>query len=153
MLSKLSAFKFSLDPLIKKNSWELEMLEMEVSQLIQVIAQTERELDVLEDAIKATHHEILLLSNGNRFDLDRHRILSLFLNHQQSSREPFIAEIAQATQLRDQAAAQLMKAWQGLEGLKKLKDKCKNEHSVAALRTQFKEEDDQWIMSFSGSSR
>jgi len=153
MLPKPNSFKFSLDPLIKKNSWELDILELEVSQLNQIIAQKQSELGVLEDSIKATQHEILQLSNGNRLDLDRHSILNLFLKHQLSSCKPFKDEIAQVTQLRDQASNQLMKAWRGLDGLKKLKNKCKNEYSVAALRAQFKEEDDQWIMSFRGVSR
>jgi len=148
MLPKPKSFKFSLDPLIKKNNWELDMLELEVSRINEVIAQKQREVGVFEDSIKATQREILQLSKNKRLDLDRHRILNLFLKHQLETCEPLRGEILQATRLRDQAANQLIKVWQGLNGLEKLKDKCRNEYSLAALRAQFKEDDDQWIMRF-----
>ena len=148
MLPKPKSFKFSLDPLIKKNNWELEILELEVSRISEVIAQKRCEIGVLEDSIEATQREILQLSHNKRLDLDRHRILNLFLKHQLETCEPLRGEIVQATQLRDQAANQLIKVWRGLDGLEKLKNRCRNEYTLAAQRAKFKEDDDQWIMRF-----
>jgi hypothetical protein len=142
----MKRFKFALEPLLKKQSWELDTLRTEKAAATQAVNQVGQAVAAMENKIAAACEESRqLTSEPSNMGLARRDLLAVYIKHQSALAQAKRKELEQARNVEAQVAEQLMKALQQLKTLEKLRDQARRTHEYQGHQAQMNEADENWL--------
>ena len=140
-------FQYTLDPVIKKNNWDINTLKIEAAQAKEVVdkymAESEElrmKIEKLEQDIRASHEPNSLII------CDKYEGTKNFLNHQHQLLEVKRKELEQAEYVYEQIVSQLRSLKQSTKGLENHRRGKKKIYQMQQERAAIIEADDAWLM-------
>ena len=139
-------FKYSLDPVIRKNSWEAVILKSELSQIEKIYLQKVEELNALQKTAADLENEIRGLQQEN-FSIikESFEARKAYLEHQRQVIEKKQRDIKQTEGVKERIANQLLAVKKSIKGLEKQRENKKKEHNTLQERKGVLENDDLWL--------
>lgn len=142
----MKRFKFALEPLLKKQAWELDILRSEKAAATQAVNQVGQAITALESKIAAAYEEMRqVTAEQTNMGLARRALLANYAKHQIVLVETKRKELEQAKIAEVQITEQLMKALQQLKTLDKLRDRARSSYEYQAHQVQMNEADENWL--------
>jgi len=142
----MKRFKFSLEPLLKKEEWELDILRNEKTAATHAVNQVGQALAAIESKITAACEESIQLANEpSNMGLARRALLAVYIKHQSVLAKAKSNELEQAKITEAQIAEQLMKALQQVKTLEKLREQARSAYDYKVLQAQMNEADENWL--------
>lgn len=140
-------FRYPLQVLLIKHTWDVETLALELAAARRALAGHEAELARLRLALRAIDSSLCAMRTGGAtLDLGRQQVL---IDYRAAQEEAIALEEAQAkaaTQLCEQINEQLVRARKALDGLESHSSRLSHAHAREAGNAAAKEADDAWLL-------
>lgn len=147
MLDPKQPFKYKLDPILRRERWDGEVLGAEAARARAVEEDKRRLLDQVAASIRAAEAELRALHRANEpIPLERRQLLTAFLQHQHVQAALRAQELAQAEQIHREALAALQAKRRSTRALENHRDRRKSEHDVEQTRQSLKRADESWLL-------
>ena len=141
------AFRYSLEALIKKRNWDLDVQRMEEARARQILEQRNDEQQQLEDYIAELERGIREAGARDvQLNPDRYNAMTAFLNDQRARLEEKKKQAAQARRIHDQIIDQIQSVRKSIKSLEKHKERKKKDFEMVANRSELIENDDMWLV-------
>jgi flagellar motility protein MotE (MotC chaperone) len=142
----MKRFKFPLDPLLKKQGWDVDGLRSEKASATQAVNQIGQGLRDIEHKITAACEDARQLAGeDSAMLLVRRDLLITYVKDQVARADIKRKELEQAREIEAQVAEQLVKAMQQLKTLERLRDQARSAHDYQVLQAQLNEADESWL--------
>jgi len=140
-------FQYALDPIIKKNNWDINTLKIEAAQARGVVEKYIAESKGLRMKIAKLEQEIRDSQTRNSLIMcDKYEVTKTFLDHQHQLLAAKQKELEQAERVHEQIVAQLRSLKQSTKGLENHRRGKKKTYRMQQERAAIIEADEAWLM-------
>ncbi len=147
MTNSNKPFQYPLEPIIKKNNWDINALKIEAAQAKQVVENHIAEADKLRAEIEKVEHEMRADHRHNySISREKYEVAKTFLDHRYVLLTAKQKEQEQAERVHEQIVAQLRSLKQSTKGLENHKRGKKKIHQMQQERAAIAAADDAWLM-------
>ena len=143
----MKRFRFELDPLLRKHTWEADVLRTEKATANRAVVEQERELQAIQKEIQDCC-DTLIQASGQDADISiaQRQVLAVYLRHQHDLASEAKMSLEKARKIEQQIAEQLLAASQQVKTLEKLRDGEQKKYDYLRLRAEFNESDENWLV-------
>lgn len=146
-MDKARPFKHGLDPLIRKQAWEVDAAALEVAKLRQARDARERELEELLGKATALESELRALqTTPGTFDIDRYQAMAEYLRHQRQAIEAKREEAHNAITEHEQAVDRLRDVKKTQKALEERRETKRTEHASEERRRFYHLQEEVYLM-------
>lgn len=147
MDDRAAPFEHRLGALLRKESWEGEVLGLEVARAREALHECQRRQREATDLVERLQGERrAAAAEGMQLSLERCRVIDLYLRHQHEVAAARQQESARAERMLEQALQQLEHKRRSIRMLEVHEERARDEHQREHQRRQLKAHDDAWLM-------
>lgn len=148
MTTSRRPFRYVLEPILKKNNWDIDVLRLEAARAEGVVAQRRAEKDVLHKTIGELENELRQVQTQNSaIARDKYERMMAFLEHARKLSEEKQQQIEQAEKVHVQIVTQMRNLKLSTKGLENHKQRKRKAHQTEQERAQMLEADETWLIS------
>lgn len=141
-------FRYALEPIIKKNNWDIDVLRLEAAQAEAIVAQRRAERDALHKTIEELESELRRIQTDSPAIVrDKYERLIVFLVHARKLLEEKQQQVQQAEGMHAKIVAQMRSLKFSTKGLENHKQKKRRNHQTQQERAEMLEADETWLIS------
>lgn len=142
----MKRFRFELDPLLQKHTWEVAVLRTEKATASRAVTEQERVLQAIQKEIQDNYNALVQASAQDaHINIAQRQVLAVYLQHQHDLASEAKASLDKVQNVERQIAEQLLAASQQVKTLEKLRDTEMKKHEYLRLRAEFNETDENWL--------
>lgn len=148
MTKSRSPFRYTLEPVLKKNNWDIDVLRLEAARAEGVVAQRRAEKDALQKTIEELEDELREVQTQNlAIERDNYERITAFLQHARKLLEEKQQHVEQAEKVHLQIVTQMRNLKLSTKGLENHKQRKRKAHQNEQERAQMLEADETWLIS------
>lgn len=141
------AFRYSLEALIKKRSWDLDVQRTEESRARQIVEEIEQQINMLENCITGLEQDIRDSRKENTIlQPDKYHATLIYINDQRKIALNKKEELRKAVDVHEQILAQVEALHKSIKGLEKHKEKKRALHDKEVQNWVLSQSDELWLM-------
>ena len=140
-------FQYSLESLLRKRNWELDVQRTEESRIREVLQKQQQEKQELETYIASLEQEIReSRARDSVLEPTRYQAMIAYINGQRDLLEQKVEQVRKTGDLHDRIIEQIKTQRKSIKSLEKHKDRKKKLHEMEANKWQLAQSDELWLM-------
>jgi flagellar biosynthesis chaperone FliJ len=139
-------FRYALQPLLTKQSWDVDALSLELTAARLALQEQERQLDRFRSTLRELNASLVALREGGAMlDLARQQRLVDYRASQEEAMHQQEEHVESARRIGEQITQQLTAARQAVEGFENHREGHRQIHAREAANAAAKDLDDDWL--------